>query len=161
MNEPPVTGARAVDVTAPDQNGRVFSPDDYRGKWLVLYFYPRDGTGGCTREAREFSGLKERFERLGAVVAGVSRDSVESHKRFEQEQGLSVTLLSDPGRLLHEAFGAWRMKSMYGREYMGAARSTFLIAPDGRVAFSWPDARAAGHAGAVLEKLEELSRPAG
>ncbi|MFO7627144.1 MAG: peroxiredoxin [Candidatus Fermentibacteraceae bacterium] len=159
MDALPEKGAMAPDVSAPDQNGREFSPGDYRGKWLVLYFYPKDSTGGCTLEAREFSELKDRFALLGAVIAGVSRDSVESHKSFEQKQGLSITLISDPGRLLHEAFGAWRMKKIYGRELMGAVRSTFLIAPDGSVAYVWPNVKAAGHAAAVLEKLGELVRP--
>lgn len=157
----PEKGDLAPDVTAPDQNGGEFSLSDYRGKWLVLYFYPKDSTGGCTLEAREFSELKNRFALLGAVIAGVSRDSVESHKRFAQQQDLSITLLSDPGRLLHEAYGAWRMKKMYGRELMGAVRSTFLIAPDGTVAHVWPNVRAAGHAAAVREKLGELVQPSG
>jgi peroxiredoxin Q/BCP len=154
-------GALAPDVSAPDQNGREFSPNDYRGKWLVLYFDPKDSTGGCTLEAREFSELKERFSLLGAVIVGVSRDSVESHKRFEQKQDLSITLLSDPERLLHEAYGAWRMKRMYGRDSMGTVRSTFLIAPDGTVAHVWPNVRAAGHAATVLEKLGEFVQPSG
>jgi len=161
MDTLPEKGAIAPAVSAPDQNGREFSPGDYGGKWLVLYFYPKDGTGGCTLEAREFSGLKESFTLLGAVIAGVSRDSIESHKRFEQKQDLSITLLSDPGRLLHEAYGAWRMKRMYGRELMGTVRSTFLISPDGRVAHVWPNVRAAGHAAAVLEKLGEFVKPSG
>jgi peroxiredoxin Q/BCP len=161
MSALPDKGALAPDVNAPDQNGREFSPGDYRGKWLVLYFYPKDGTGGCTLEAREFSELKERFALLGAVIAGVSRDSVESHKRFEREQGLSLTLLSDTGRIIHEAFGAWRMKKMYGREIMGTVRSTFLIAPDGTVAHVWPNVKSAGHAAAVLEKLGEYVGPQG
>ena len=157
----PEMGALAPEVSAPDQNGREFSPNEYRGKWLVLYFYPKDGTGGCTLEAREFSELRERFSLMGAVIAGVSRDSVESHKRFEQKQDLSITLLSDPERRLHEAYGVWRMKRMYGRDPMGTVRSTFLVAPDGTVAHAWPNVRAAGHAAAVLEKLVELVQPAG
>ncbi len=161
MDTPPEKFSVAPDVRASDQNGREFSPSDYRGKWLVLYFYPKDSTGGCTLEAGEFSVLKERFALLGAVIAGVSRDTVESHKRFEQKQGLSITLLSDPGRFLHEAFGAWRMKKMYGRELMGAVRSTFLIAPDGTVAHVWLNVKAAGHAAAVLEKLGEFVHQSG
>lgn len=161
MAAPPEKGALAPDVSAPDQNGREFSTDDYRGKWLVLYFYPKDSTGGCTLEAREFSELKERFSLLGAVIVGVSRDSVESHKRFEQKQDLSITLLSDPERLLHEAYGAWRMKRMYGMDSTGTVRSTFLIAPDGTVAHVWPNVRAAGHAAAVLEMLGKFVQPSG
>lgn len=161
MNAPPVKGAIAPGVSAKDQNGRVFSPDDYRGKWLVLYFYPKDGTGGCTLEAREFTELMDRFTALGAVVAGVSRDSVESHKRFEEKHGLALTLLSDPGRHLHEAFGAWRMKKMYGRGLLGTVRSTFLISPDGTVAEAWPAVNARGHAAAVLDMLLKFVRPAG
>ncbi len=153
----PETGAPAPDFTLMDHDDVAVSLADYRGRWLVLYFYPKDGTGGCTLEAVEFSRLAGGFQGLNATVAGVSRDSTESHRRFIGKNGLSVRLLSDPGHSVHESYGAWRRKVMYGKESMGAARSTFLIAPDGMIAHSWPNVKAAGHAAQVLARLRELA----
>lgn len=153
----PEIGAPAPAFTLMDQDDRQVSLGDLRGKWLVLYFYPRDGTGGCAQEAREFSMLTGEFGRLNAGIAGVSRDSTASHRRFIEKQGLSVTLLSDPLHTVHEAYGAWRLKVLYGKERMGAVRSTFLITPEGRIAHSWPNVKATGHAAEVLRKVRELA----
>jgi len=149
----PAAGTPAPAFTLPDQDGRAVSLGDYSGRWLVLYFYPRDNTKGCTVEALEFSALREDFERAGASVAGVSRDTPDSHRRFIESRGLSLTLLSDPERIAHEAYGAWRRKKLYGRETMGTVRSTFLVDPRGIIAHVWPSVRASGHGAKVLEVL--------
>jgi len=130
--------------------------EDYRGKWVVLYFYPKDNTPGCTVEAQEFSALKSDFAALNGVVLGMSPDSITSHQGFTDKHGLQVDLLSDPDHQILEQFGAWRLKKNYGKEYMGVARSTFLIDPSGVVRHAWPEVKAAGHAAEVLAKLKEL-----
>lgn len=122
----------------------------------MLYFYPRDNTPGCTVEAREFTELLPEFEKLGAAVIGVSKDSLESHRRFAEKHGLKVTLLSDPEHRVIEAYGAWAKKKMRGREYWGTVRTTYLIDPEGRVAKVWRRVRARGHAAKVLEELRRL-----
>jgi peroxiredoxin Q/BCP len=130
--------------------------EDLRGQWVVLYFYPKDNTPGCTVEAQEFSALKSQFESLGAVILGLSPDSPKSHQNFTAKQGLTVELLSDPEHQILQQFGAWRLKKNYGKEYMGVARSTFLIDPHGVVRHAWPEVKAAGHAAEVLQRLREL-----
>lgn len=130
--------------------------EDYKGKWLVLYFYPRDNTSGCTLEAKEFSDLKSEFEKLGAVIVGVSKDSVKSHKNFIEKHGLTVELLSDPDHELLETFQAWGEKKMYGKTSMGTIRSTVILNPQQEVVFHFPKVKASGHAAEVLEKLKEL-----
>ncbi len=152
----PAAGTPAPAFTLPDQDGREVSLEDFHGRWLVLYFYPKDNTGGCTLEASEFSGLRKDFERAGASVAGVSRDTPASHRRFIDSRGLSITLLSDPERIVHQAYGAWRPKKLYGRETMGAARSTFLVDPRGLIVQVWPSVKAPGHAAEVLDRLLRL-----
>lgn len=130
--------------------------EDLRGKWVVLYFYPKDNTPGCTVEAQEFTALKPEFEKRGAVILGLSPDSIAKHKNFTEKHSLDITLLSDPEHEILERFGAWRLKKNYGKEYMGVARSTVLIDPDGVIRHVWPDVKAAGHAAAVLELLTTL-----
>lgn len=155
----PAVGAPAPAFSLPAADGRTLGPADFAGKWLVLYFYPKDNTPGCTTEAVEFSALAPEFERLGATVLGVSKDSLGSHARFIEKHTLAVPLLSDEGREALCAFGAWREKVMYGKKGLGVVRSTFLIGPDGRIAHAWPKvAKAAGHAQAVLERLGELAK---
>ncbi len=130
--------------------------EDYRGRWVVLYFYPKDNTPGCTVEAQEFSALKSRFEKLNAVILGMSPDSIKSHQNFTGKHDLQVELVSDPGHEILKQFGAWRLKKNYGKEYMGVARSTFLIDPSGVIRRTWSTVTAAGHAAEVLAALEEL-----
>ncbi len=150
-------GDPAPDFCLPDQNGTERCLKDYRGKWVVLYFYPRDNTSGCTAEAREFTELKPEFERLGAVILGVSKDSVQSHQRFAAKHNLGITLLSDPEHQVLETYGAWQLKKQCGRESWGTVRSTVLIDSEGRIAFHWPRVRKAkGHAEQVLLKLKEF-----
>jgi peroxiredoxin Q/BCP len=130
--------------------------EDLRGHWVVLYFYPKDNTPGCTVEAQEFSALKSQFDALGARVLGLSPDSVKSHQGFTDKHGLAIELLSDPQHQILQQFGAWRLKKNYGKEYMGVARSTYLIDPHGVVRHAWPEVKAAGHAAEVLQRLREL-----
>ena len=128
----------------PDQEGREVCLSRFLGKWVVLYFYPRDNTLGCTREAKDFSERLGEFERLGAVVLGVSKDSVENHRRFRERRGLRVTLLSDPEHRVIEAYGAWGRKKSRGREYYGTVRSTFIIDPEGVVRRVWRNVKVRG-----------------
>ena len=131
---------------------------DYAGQWLVLYFSPKDSTPGCTTEGLEFNALLAQFKRNGAAVLGVSRDSVRSHDNFCARQGFRFPLVSDADEKLCQAFGVIREKNMYGRKVLGIERSTFLIAPDGRVARAWRGVKVAGHAQAVLDALKEARR---
>ncbi len=150
-------GDKAPDFCLPDKDGNEVCLKDFRGKWVVLYFYPKDNTSGCTKEAIDFTEHLDEFASLNAVVLGVSKDSVKSHKNFAEKHGLKVTLLSDPEHKVIEQYGAWKLKKRYGREYYGTQRSTFLIDPDGVIRHIWPNVRVKGHVEAVLEKLKELS----
>ena len=149
-------GAAAPDFTLADQDGRTVTLSGLAGTWVVLYFYPKDDTPGCTTEACEFTAGIAAFDGLDAAVLGCSADSPESHRKFIAKHGLKVRLLSDPGHAVMQAYGAWGEKSMYGRTSMGVIRSTVLIDPRGKVAFHWPNIKAAGHADAVRTKLAEL-----
>ncbi len=131
--------------------------EDFRGKWVVLYFYPKDNTSGCTTEAKDFTALKEDFAKAGAVIIGVSPDTVRKHANFRAKHDLGIILAADPERQAIKAYGVWKEKSMYGRKYMGVERSTFLIDPQGKIARIWRKVRVKGHAEAVLEALRELS----
>jgi peroxiredoxin Q/BCP len=149
-------GAKAPAFTLPDQDDKSVKLADYKGSWVVLYFYPKDDTPGCTTEACDFTaGLKD-FEKLDAVVLGCSRDSAESHRKFIAKYKLKITLLTDADHEVMEEYGAWGEKLNYGKKFMGIIRSTTIIDPAGKVAHHWAKVRAAGHAEAVREKLEEL-----
>jgi len=149
-------GRQAPEFCAKDREGVEHCLKELRGKWVVLYFYPKDDTPGCTTEACEFTDGIKAFETLDAVVLGCSADSPESHRRFIAKHDLKITLLSDPDRAVMKTYGAWGEKSMYGRTTMGVIRSTVLIDPRGKVAFHWASVKAAGHAEQVREKLAEL-----
>ena len=127
------------------------------GQPLVLYFYPKDDTSGCTRQAQDFTAMAGDFERAGVKVVGVSRDPMKRHEKFISKYGLTVPLASDEDGRISDAFGTWIEKSMYGRKYMGMDRSTFLIAPDGRVLRAWRKVKVPGHAQEVLEAARELA----
>ena len=133
---------------------------DFAGKWLVLYFYPRDNTPGCTREAQGFSEAVNVFKKLGAAVVGVSRDSAKSHCGFRDKIGIRFPLLSDPDLVVHKAYGVWGTKVLYGREMEGTIRSTFLISPDGKIARVWTRVKVEGHVEAVAEALRDAQRRA-
>ena len=151
----PEVGQQAPDVVLPDEAGTVHRLADQRGRWTVLYFYPKDDTPGCNTEACEFRDLDSEYAATDADVWGVSKDSAESHRKFRQKFDLPFVLLTDPQREVIERYGAWGEKTAMGRTYMGTLRSTFLIDPDGRIARVWPKVKADGHAAAVLEALEE------
>jgi peroxiredoxin Q/BCP len=140
----------------PQGGGGTLSLSSLKGKPVVLYFYPKDDTSGCTAEAIAFSGLKPQFAKAGAVVVGMSPDSVKSHDKFKTKHKLEVDLVSDEDRKVLEAYGVWAEKSMYGRKYMGVERTTFLIGPDGRIAKVWRKVKVPGHAEEVLEAVKAL-----
>jgi peroxiredoxin Q/BCP len=127
---------------------------DYAGRWLVLYFYPKDSTPGCTTEGLEFNALLPEFARLGADVLGVSRDSVKSHDNFCAKQGFDFPLVSDADEALCRAFDVIHEKNMYGRKVLGVVRSTFLVSPDSRIVAEWRGVKVPGHAQAVLDALQ-------
>ena len=129
---------------------------DHAGHWLVLYFYPKDSTPGCTTEGLDFNALLPKFKKLGAGVLGVSRDSVKSHDNFCAKQGFKFPLVSDGDEKLCNAFGVIGEKNMYGKKVLGVVRSTFLVSPDGRLAHEWRGVKVPGHAEAVLETLQAL-----
>ena len=134
--------------------GRQATLADYAGRWLVLYFYPKDSTPGCTTEGLDFNALLPRFAALGADVLGVSRDSVKSHDNFCAKQGFAFPLVSDGDEALCTAFDVIKLKNMYGKQVRGIERSTFLISPDSRIVQSWRKVKVAGHAESVLEALK-------
>ena len=136
--------------------GGSISLSDFDGKPVVLYFYPRDDTSGCTAEAIDFSRLRSEFEKAGAVVIGVSPDSAAKHDKFKAKHDLSVELAADEERKTIDAYGVWVEKSLYGRRYMGVERATFLIDRDGRIAEIWRKVKVKGHAEAVLEAVRAL-----
>lgn len=148
----------AINFCLPDEEGNEVCLDDYKGKWVVLYFYPRDNTSGCTREAKDFSEHMEEFEKLNAVVIGMSPDSPESHRKFKEKHSLKVKLLSDESHEVLEKYGVWQLKKLYGKEYYGVVRSTFLISPDGKIVYAWKGVKVKGHVEEVLEKLREMQK---
>lgn len=155
----PEIGDLAPDFTLPGTDGKdefTITLSELRPSPVVIYFYPRDNTSGCTREAKDFSALIEEFERIGVKVFGISKDSIASHKRFIEKHGLKVPLLSDAESDVAERYGVWKEKSMYGRKFFGIERSTFLIDGEGRIAAAWRKVKVPGHAEAVLEAAREL-----
>ena len=158
MADPPHTGANAPAFHLPREDGDAVTLASYAGRALVLYFYPKDDTSGCTREAADFNALMPAFRDAGAEILGVSPDSNRSHEAFRRKHGLEITLGSDETKAMCEAYGVWQEKSMYGRKYMGVERTTFLIGPDGRIAEVWPKVSVKGHAEAVLAAAKALPR---
>ena len=149
-------GKTAPKFCLPDENGENTCLKDQAGSWVVLYFYPKDNTPGCTIEAKDFSCATEDFQELKTTIIGVSPDSQKSHTNFISKQDLKVKLLSDEDHSTLEKYGAWQLKKMYGREYYGVVRSTFLIDPKGKIAHIWPKVNVKGHVDEVKKKIEEL-----
>lgn len=149
-------GAKAPAFTLPRDSGSTVSLRDFMGRNLVLYFYPRADTPGCTKEAIAFSGLRAAFSKAGTDILGVSADSVEAQDKFKTKHKLQIPLASDETKKMLTAYGAWGEKSMYGRKFMGVLRKTFLIDAQGRIARVWPKVSVAGHAEEVLEAARTL-----
>ena len=146
-------GKPAPAFTLPATGGVPISLEALRGRKVVIYFYPKDDTSGCTKEAQEFSALRAEFAQAGAEIVGVSADDMKSHERFKAKYDLDLILASDESRAMLEAYGVWVEKSMYGRKYMGIERTTVLVGADGRVARVWPKVKVPGHAREVLEAV--------
>jgi len=147
-------GEEAPDFTLQADDERKVSLKDYRGKKVVLYFYPKDGTPGCTREATEFGDIAKEFEKEGAIILGVSKDSIKSHQKFKKKHKLPFTLLSDPEGKVLDLYGVWKKKSLYGRTFMGTERTTFLIDENGIVKKVYRKVKAKGHAKVCLLDLK-------
>jgi len=149
---------KAVEFCLPDNNEKQICLKDFKDKWVVIYFYPKDNTPGCTIEAVDFSERIEDFSQRNTVIIGISPDSAKSHCKFIDKFSLQVILLSDADHQVLEKFDAWVLKKMFGREYYGVKRSTFLINPNGEIAFIWSKVKARGHVQNVWEKLVELQK---
>lgn len=151
-------GKAAPAFKLPDQDGKTVSLADFRGQWVALYFYPKDDTPGCTKEACQFTDSIKDFEKLDAVVLGCSADGAEAHRKFIAKYKLKITLLSDTDHAVMEKYGAWGEKNMYGKVTMGVIRSTVIIDPAGKIAHHWKKVQSDGHAEKVREKLAELRK---
>jgi peroxiredoxin Q/BCP len=151
----PEVGEQAPEFALPDESGTIHRLADQRGRWTILYFYPKDDTPGCTVEACEFRDTNETIVERGADVWGVSPQGAASKRAFREKFGLPFTLLADEKHEVAEAYGSWVEKHNYGKTYWGTARTTFLIGPDGRIARTWPKVKPEGHARDVLTALDE------
>ena len=152
----PAAGGKAPTFRLPRDGGGTVGLTDFAGRKLVLYFYPRADTSGCTQEAIDFSRLKSAFSRAGTDILGVSADPVAALDRFKSKHKLAIALASDEAHTALEAYGVWRQKTLYGRKFMGTVRATFLIGPDQRIARAWPKVSVAGHAQEVLDAAKSL-----
>ncbi|MCS7169208.1 MAG: peroxiredoxin [Candidatus Kapabacteria bacterium] len=148
----------APDFESVDDSGQPFRLSQLRGRWVVLYFYPKDNTPGCTREACAFRDVHTVLTQQGATVVGVSPDSVRSHQRFKEQYELPFVLISDPGGQIAQQYGVWQERHLYGRRFMGVARTTFVIDPGGVIRAVFPNVRVDGHAEEVLHRLMALQR---
>ena len=151
-----ITPYPAPDVILPNETGDIIDIKDFRPNMVVLFFYPRDNTSGCTREAKEFTENKGLFNNLNINVFGISKDSITSHEKFVKKQNLTIPLLSDETGSVCEDFGVWKEKSMYGKIYMGIERSTFIIDGSGSVTHEWRKVKVANHVAEVLETVKKL-----
>jgi peroxiredoxin Q/BCP len=149
-------GTKAPEFCRPNQDETEICLRDLSGKWVVLYFYPKDNTPGCSTQACDFTASKDDFSELDAVILGVSPDSPKKHTSFIEKKKLSIMLLADEDKSLCEAYGVWQLKKFMGREYMGVVRSTFIISPEGEIMAAWEKVKVKGHIDAVKEKLKEL-----
>ena len=151
-----ITPYPAPDVILPNETGDIIDIKDFRPNMVVLFFYPRDNTSGCTREAKDFTENTELFNNLNINVFGISKDSITSHEKFMKKQNLTIPLLSDEAGSVCEDFGVWKEKSMYGKIYMGIERSTFIIDGSGSVTHEWRKVKVANHVAEVLETVKKL-----
>lgn len=153
---PPLPNTSAPDFSLPDENGKIHTLSDYRGRWVLIYFYPKDDTSGCTREACVIRDRFTEFEQHNAVVLGISKDPVKHHGKFKTKYRLPFTLLSDETKEVQQLYGVWQKKKFMGREYMGTLRNSFLIDPQGNIAKVYEKVKPEEHAGEVLEDLAHL-----
>lgn len=151
----PEVGATAPEIALPDEHGAVRRLSEQHDRWTIVYFYPQDDTPGCTVEACQFRDRYDEIREVGAAVWAISPDGAASHRKFREKFGLPFVLLCDEDHAVAERYGAWQLKSLYGREYWGIARSTFLVGPDGLIEAAWPKVKADGHASEVLAALGE------
>ncbi len=150
-------GNKAPEFTLPDKDNKEVSLKDFKGKYVILYFYPKDNTPACTTEAIGFTGILPSLQKLDAVVLGISPDTPESHAKFIEKKNLEIILLSDVDKKVIKEYGKWGKKKFRGKEYMGVIRSTFLIDPNGKIAYIWPSVSVKGHTEEVKNKLAELT----
>ena len=148
-------GKEAPEIKLKDQDGNTVSLDEFKGQKVVVYFYPKDDTTGCTKEACKFRDEFPRFEKLDTKVIGISPDSIESHKKFAKKYNLPFTLLSDEGKEVLEAYDVWKQKSMYGRNYMGVERTTYIVDENGKIEKVFPKVKVENHIEEVLKALNE------
>jgi thioredoxin-dependent peroxiredoxin len=156
MASEPAEGSKAPAFKLPRDDGESVSLADFKGRKLVIFFYPKADTPGCTQESIDFSKLRSEFSKAGTDILGVSADPVAAQDKFKKKHRLGMALLSDETHKMLEAYGVWGKKSMYGKTFMGIIRSTFLIGPDGRIARIWPKVKVAGHAAEVLDAAKAL-----
>jgi len=149
-------GHKVEDFCASNQDEEEICFRDIKGRWIVLYFYPKDNTPGCSTQACDFTEALPEFTKLDAIILGVSPDSPKKHRNFIEKKALKITLLADEDKSLCHLFNVWQLKKFMGKEYMGVVRSTFIIDPDGKIAFAWEKVRVKNHASIVKEKLLEL-----
>jgi len=151
----PIIGKNVQNLKITHKNNKIFMFSDLFGKYVVLYFYSRDDTPGCTKEAKDFTELKPEFDKLNTIIIGVSTDTFEAHNKFIFKHNLNLELLSDTNKILCEFFDVWVEKNMYGKKYMGIERSTFLINPSGEILHEWRKVKVAGHAKILLESIKK------
>lgn len=149
-------GQSAPEISLPDQEGKIHSLSDYRGKYVLVYFYPKDDTPGCTKEACSFRDNLPKFGEIGAVVLGISKDSIPSHKKFAEKYKLPFTLLADHEKRVIQQYGAWQPKKFMGREFLGTVRSSFLIDPEGNIVKIYPKVNPVIHAQEVVNDLKKI-----
>ena len=151
-------GDKAPEFKLPTDGGGTFSLRGQRGKPVIVYFYPKDDTSGCTREALDFTAHKAAFDKLGVAIVGISPNSAKAHDKFKDKHGLTITLAADEDKQAAEAYGVWVEKSMYGRKYMGIERSTFLVDGKGKIARIWRKVKVPNHADEVLEAARDIAK---
>lgn len=150
-------GKPAPEFSAPCDGGEIISLNTYKGKIVVLYFYPKDDTPGCTKEAIEFSNLIDDFDASGAVILGVSRDTIKKHEKFRDKHDLKISLISDEDGSITDAYGVWVEKTMYGKKFMGIERATYLIDTNGKISHMWRKVKVPGHVEEVLDAVKAMS----
>ena len=147
---------KAPNFNLPDQDGNIHKLEDYKGKWLILYFYPKDDTPGCTKEACNFRDASENYKKLGVSIIGISKDNIKSHKKFTEKYKLNFPLLADESGQTIESYGAWGEKSMFGKKYMGILRNTYLINPKGEIEKEYKNVKPELHSKEILKDMSLL-----